>query len=890
MFGKYKDVLECAGKRYFIVNMQQAAKDLGIDLDAMCLTHKLLLENVLRQAVKENAQDTSVVCAFEAAQNLGDSSKPLLAFKPARVLMQDFTGVPALVDLAALRDCVQAMGQDAQQVNPRCPVDCVIDHSVQVEHVGKGALSQNIEIEMLRNRERYSFLKWAQDAFTSLRVVPPGKGICHQVNLEYLAPVVMEQVCQDGSWLFPDTLVGLDSHTTMINGLGVLGWGVGGIEAESAMLGHAINMELPKVVGVRMVGALPAGATATDCVLTLTALLRRVGVVGKCLEFFGSGVVSMGVPERATIANMTPEFGATSSLFAFDEQTARYMRLTGRHEVDVDRTVRYLHTQGFWSDPNISTSAFSEVIEFDLTQVKPCLAGPKRPQDTVLLHELPAAVSQCLQTLSHENTQKKEYRVSIKGREYSLGHGDVVIAAITSCTNTSNPELLITAGLLAKKAVSLGLVTKPWVKTSFAPGSRVVTQYLKKLELLEPLERLGFHVVGYGCTTCIGNSGPLDAAISDAISKGSLGVSAVLSGNRNFEGRIHPEVIMNWLASPPLVLAYALTGTTCVDITKEPLGENTQGGRVYLADLWPESHEVREALQAVQSDLFLRQYEDVFQGDWQWQALSSNASKVYPWKKASTYIQKPGFVSMKTSHAVCEDWSGGRALLMLGDAVTTDHISPAGAIKEDSPAGRYLHACGVAVGEYNSYGSRRGNHEVMIRGTFANIRLENKMVPGVRGGYTRHASSEECVFVYDCAMRYQQEKVPLCVIAGYDYGVGSSRDWAAKGTLSLGVRMVIAQSFERIHRSNLIGMGVLPCEFRHGVSAKSLKLTGAETFATKGLSSMTKPLEAVELRIDYPDGSSQVIELLVRLDTQAEFVLYKSGGVFPTVLEGFATR
>ena len=835
---------------------------------------KVLLENQLRNCDGQVVTEDHIKALINWAP--GQGSREIM-FMPVRVLMQDFTGVPAVVDLAAMRDAVADQGGDPAVINPVNPVDLVIDHSVMVDRFADpAAYRENVRIEMERSRERYQFLRWGQKAFDNFRVVPPGTGICHQVNLEYLARTVWTAEIDQRRFAFPDTLVGTDSHTTMINGLAVLGWGVGGIEAEAAMLGQPLSMNIPEVVGFRLEGSLKEGITATDLVLTVAQMLRQHGVVGKFVEFTGPGLSHLSLADRATIANMTPEYGATSCYFAVDEKTLEYLRLTGRDEDTVALVEAYSRAQGLWRRDDDKV-VYSSSLTLDLDTVVPCLAGPKRPQDRVPLPELGKALREQLK----ENRLKQTH---VNGAEYFLTDGDVVITAITSCTNTSNPSVMMAAGLLAKKAVELGLNRKPWVKTSLAPGSKVVTSYLAKAGLQDYLDRLGFNLVGYGCTTCIGNSGPLPEPVEDAIERGGLTVSSVLSGNRNFEGRIHPKVRSNWLASPPLVVAYALAGTVDIDLTHDPLGKDTNGSPVYLRDIWPHSEEIAAAVRTVDQDMFASNYADVFAGDEQWNSLPAGDDKTYQWDPDSTYIRKPPFCELETAKG---DIEGARILMVLGDSVTTDHISPAGSIAQRSPAGSYLNEHHISTEDFNSYGSRRGNHEVMMRGTFANIRIRNEMLAGIEGGYTRIGADGPPVSVYDAAMTYAETRTPLVVFAGKEYGTGSSRDWAAKGSALLGIRAVIAESFERIHRSNLAGMGVLPLQLPEGVTRRTLQLSGDEVIDLRGLGSVT-PGMTVTLTVHRKDGTEQTVELLCRLDTPLEVAYYTSGGIMPYVVKRLA--
>ena len=872
-------------KRYRYCSLAACAQEHGLELKRLPVTLKVLLENLLRMSTTAEEAKNGVA-AFKSWYEDGGSSTKTIEFKPARILMQDFTGVPAIVDLAAMRDAVAKIGGDAALINPQCRVDLVIDHSVSVDSYGStGALQSNVNTEMMRNRERYKFLKWAQESFDNYRVVPPGNGICHQVNIEYLADVVCCTQAQGGAsvetLVYPDTMVGMDSHSTMVNALAVLGWGVGGIEAEAAMLGQPVEMVVPAVVGVCLQGQLADGVTATDLVLSLTQKLRRFGVVGKLVEFYGPGVTTLSLAERAAISNMSPEFGSTCAFFPVDEETLRYLRLTGRPSAQVDLVANYAKEQGLWHNPNMLSDAFSSTLSVDLSQIEACLAGPSRPQDRVSLPALGLGTEKAILQKNSSADLGESYPVDTK--DYALSHGDVVIAAITSCTNTSNPSVLVMAGLLAKTAVERGLRVKPWVKTSFAPGSKVVVDYLHRLGLLRYLEQLGFYLVGYGCTTCIGNSGPLEEHISELITQQDLVVSAVLSGNRNFEGRIHPLVQLNWLASPPLVVAFALAGSSRIDLTRDAIAQG-DNGPVYLHDIWPQQEQVVEAMQVIDQQMFIENYQHIFQGDGLWQRLSSTSSQTYAWQTGSTYIQQPKFFKdFAMQPAVLKDITAARILLLLGDSVTTDHISPAGAIKRDSPAGLYLQERQVEVADFNSYGSRRGNHEVMVRGTFANVRIQNFMNPQIEGGYTTHMDSHDILSVYDAAMRYQQSSTPLVVFAGQEYGTGSSRDWAAKGTALLGVRAVIAQSFERIHRSNLIGMGVLPCQFIEQ-DWRSMGLTGEEHIDIVGINKISQPREELKMVIHKPDGRKIITQLRVMIDTKKELAYYRHNGILAYVL------
>lgn len=869
-----RQTLKVGARSYQYFSLPIAAKTLG-NIEKLPFSLKVLLENLLRfedgTTVKKN--DFTAIANWLKTRH----SDHEIQYRPARVLMQDFTGVPAVVDLATMRDAMVKAGGDPQKINPLSPVDLVIDHSVMVdEYASPTAFFSNVNMEMQRNGERYEFLRWGQDTFDNFRVVPPGTGICHQVNLEYLGCTVWTKEIEGEMYAFPDTLVGTDSHTTMINSLGILGWGVGGIEAEAAMLGQPVSMLIPKVVGFKLTGKLKAGITATDLVLTVTQMLRAKGVVGKFVEFYGDGLADLQLADRATLANMAPEYGATCGFFPVDDITLGYLRLTGRSEENIALVEAYCKTQGLWREPG-HEPVFSDTLELDMGRVEASLAGPKRPQDRVPL----AQVGKVFDDFAGKLPENK---ASDQGSA-SLKNGDVVIAAITSCTNTSNPSVMMAAGLLAKKAVELGLKSKPWVKTSLAPGSKVVTDYYKAAGLTESLEALGFNLVGYGCTTCIGNSGPLLEPIENAIKENDLTVSAVLSGNRNFEGRIHPLVKANWLASPPLVVAYALAGTVRINLDTEPLGIDKTGKPVYLKDIWPSSAEIAEAMKSVDTAMFTKEYADVFKGDEKWQAISVPESATYTWKK-STYIQHPPFFAeIASAPPKIADIHNIRILALLGDSVTTDHISPAGNIKESSPAGRYLRENGVKTIDFNSYGSRRGNHEVMMRGTFANIRIKNEMMGGEEGGITLYIPTGEKLAIYDAAMRYAIDKTPLVIIAGKEYGTGSSRDWAAKGTNLLGVKVVIAESFERIHRSNLVGMGVLPLQFKSGDDRKSLKLTGKEILSISGLDGAKLCTGMnLTLNITYEDKTQKQIEVLCRIDTLNEIEYFKAGGILHYVL------
>lgn len=864
-------------------------------IDRLPFSIKVLLETLLRNVdgYLVQPEDVEGLASWNATRPANED----IAFMPARVLLQDFTGVPAVVDLAALRSAMARLGGDPTRINPQVPVDLVIDHSVQVDTFGtNAALFINAEREFERNRERYEFLKWGKEAFENFKVVPPASGIVHQVNLEFLAKVVMTRDDPDGATVaFPDSIVGTDSHTTMINGLGVLGWGVGGIEAEAVMLNQPIYMLTPEVIGFRLTGALREGATATDMVLMVTQMLRERGVVGRFVEFFGPGVGRISLPDRATIANMAPEYGATMGFFPVDEETLRYLRRTGRPEELIRLVEAYTRAQGLFYDADTPDPDFTETLELDLADVQPSLAGPLRPQDRVPLSEMQSRFREVLTApvndrgfgLTEEALQQTA--VVSNGQDVEIGHGAVVIAAITSCTNTSNPSVMLGAGLLARKAVERGLTVKPYVKTSLAPGSKVVTNYLKRAGLLPYLEELGYHVVGYGCTTCIGNSGPLPEAVASAVQKGDLVATAVLSGNRNFAGRIHPHVRANYLASPPLVVAYALAGTTDIDLLNDPLGEDKDGNPVYLRDIWPSNAEIREAVErSITPEMFEAEYGNIYDMNEMWNAIPTRGGVLYEWDPDSTYIQEPPFfLNFTPGERTITNITGARVLVKVGDSTTTDHISPAGAIAPDSPAGKYLLERGVTRREFNSYGSRRGNDRVMTRGTFANIRLRNQMAPGTEGGWTTYLPSGEVMPIYDAAMKYGEDGTPLVVIAGKDYGMGSSRDWAAKGTLLLGVKMVIAESYERIHRSNLIGMGVLPLQFRRDESPATLGLDGTEVYSTLNLGDDLQPGQEVQIRAVRADCSETIFTTICRLDTPVEVEYYRNGGILHTVLSNF---
>ena len=868
-----KKNLEVAGKSFeiFDISAIEGAANLPFSL-------KVLLENLLRTEDGANITQEHI----KALANWDPSVEPdtEIQFTPARVVMQDFTGVPCVVDLATMREAIVELGGDPAKVNPLAPAELVIDHSVIADKFGtKDSFEQNTDIEYERNQERYRFLRWGQSAFDEFKVVPPGTGIVHQVNIEYLARVVMVRTVDGVVRAYPDTVVGTDSHTTMVNGLGVLGWGVGGIEAEAALLGQPVSMLIPSVVGFKLTGQLPLGTTATDMALTITEILRKVGVVGKFVEFFGSGVASVPMANRTTIGNMSPEYGSTCAIFPIDEETLRYLRLTGRSDEQIALVQEYAKKQGMWHDPSVEPR-FSQVVELDLSTVVPSISGPKRPQDRIALSDSKEAFEKVLPSYLSEKTNKGE----VKAGATRVKNGDVVIASITSCTNTSNPSVMIGAALLAKKAVEKGLKSKPWVKTTLAPGSKVVTDYYDRADLTKYMEALGFHLVGYGCVTCIGNSGPLPIEVGKAIHEGDLAVTAVLSGNRNFEGRISPEVKMNYLASPPLVVAYAIAGTMDHDFEKDSLGKDTDGKDVYLRDIWPSPQEIQSVIDSsISSEMFKKDYATVFEGDHRWKSLATPTGKIFEWDTKSTYVRRPPyFDGMPKQPTPVTDISGARVLAILGDSVTTDHISPAGNIKADSPAGIYLAEHGIDRADFNSYGSRRGNHEIMIRGTFANIRLKNLLLDGVEGGFTRNfLSGGEQTTIFDASMSYQNAGVPLVILAGKEYGSGSSRDWAAKGTALLGVRVVIAESFERIHRSNLIGMGVLPLEFKKGDSAASLGLTGSEVFSISGIMALNTGGVPKELTVTAGDKS---FSAKVRIDTPGEADYYRHGGIMQFVL------
>ncbi|MGY2049930.1 aconitate hydratase AcnA [Methylobacterium sp. JK268] len=892
---KSRQTLQIGDKTYAYYSIPEAEKNGLPDASRLPFSMKVLLENLLRFEDDRSVCKADIAAVTAWLDNRGKNETEI-AFRPSRVLMQDFTGVPAVVDLAAMRDAMVALGGDPKKINPLVPVDLVIDHSVIVDEFGTPkALADNVALEYERNGERYTFLKWGQTAFDNFSVVPPGTGICHQVNLEYLSQTVWTKAFENGQELaYPDSLVGTDSHTTMVNGLAVLGWGVGGIEAEAAMLGQPLSMLIPEVVGFKLSGKLPEGTTATDLVLTVTQMLRKKGVVGKFVEFYGPGLDDMAVADRATISNMAPEYGATCGFFPVDAKTIDFLKVTGRADDRIALVEAYAKAQGMWRDAATPDPVFTDTLELDLADVKPSLAGPKRPQDRVLLDSAKAGFAASMESEFRKAADIAK-RYPVEGANFDIGHGDVVIAAITSCTNTSNPSVMIGAGLLARNAVAKGLRSKPWVKTSLAPGSQVVAEYLEKAGLQQSLDALGFNLVGFGCTTCIGNSGPLPAPISKAINDNDVVAAAVLSGNRNFEGRVNPDVRANYLASPPLVVAYALAGSLQVDLVNEPLGTGSDGQPVYLKDIWPSSAEVNAFIeQTITSALFKSRYADVFGGDANWKAVEVTPAQTFQWNPGSTYVQNPPyFVGMKKEPDPVTDIVGARILGLFLDSITTDHISPAGNIRAASPAGHYLQEHQVRVQDFNQYGTRRGNHEVMMRGTFANIRIKNQMVRDesgtvVEGGYTLYQPGGERMFIYDAAMRYQQEGTPLVVFAGKEYGTGSSRDWAAKGTKLLGVRAVVAESFERIHRSNLVGMGVVPLVFQGDTSWASLGLKGDETVTIRGLEGDLKPRQTLIAEITSADGSTREVPLTCRIDTLDELEYFRNGGILPYVLRQLA--
>ena len=883
---KARRSLEAGGKSYDYYSLS-AVSDAGYgDISRLPFSLKVLLENLLRY---EDGRTVTVADIEKAAKWVETQKSDLeIAYRPARILLQDFTGVPAVVDLAAMRDAMVQLGGDPQKINPLNTVDLVIDHSVMIDESGTAsAFDNNVKLEFERNKERYEFLSWGSKAFNNFRVVPPGTGICHQVNLEYLSQTVWVTDDASGkSVAYPDTVVGTDSHTTMVNGLAVLSWGVGGIEAEAAMLGQPISMLLPEVVGMKLTGEMKEGMTATDLVLTVTQMLRAKGVVGKFVEFFGPGVGALSLPDRATIGNMAPEYGATCGFFPIDRETCDYLAFTGRDAAQVALVEAYAKAQGMWRDENTPDPVFTATMELDLSTVEPSLAGPKRPQDRVVLSDVKKSGMDAIADYRGSVAAESDQLARATGDDYTVEDGDVVIAAITSCTNTSNPSVLVGAGLLARNAIAKGLKAKPWVKTSLAPGSQVVRDYLAKAELQDDLDALGFNIVGFGCTTCIGNSGPLIDKVADAVDADDLVVGAVLSGNRNFEGRVHQQVRANYLASPPLVVAYALAGSLKVNLSTDPLGQDTDGNDVYLKEIWPTNQEIHDTMrECLTAEMYRSRYENVFEGPEEWQKIESTKSETYGWQESSTYVKYPSFFEgMEREPEAITDITGARPLLILADSVTTDHISPAGSIQRESPAGEYLLERQIRPAQFNSYGSRRGNHEVMMRGTFANIRIRNEMVPGVEGGVTTHQPSGEQMPVYDAAMKYAADGVPLVIVGGKEYGTGSSRDWAAKGTTLLGARAVIVESFERIHRSNLIGMGVLPLQFTDGATRQSLGLNGTETFDIKGVAEGLSPRSDLDCTIHRADGSSVDVKLLCRIDTLDELDYYKNGGILQYVI------
>jgi aconitate hydratase len=891
---KARQTLEAGGKTYTYYSIPEAQKNGLADATALPFSMKVILENLLRFEDDRSVRKGDIEAAVAWLGNKG-TAETEIAFRPSRVLMQDFTGVPAVVDLAAMRDAMASLGGDPQKINPLVPVDLVIDHSVIVDEFGTPkALGDNVALEYARNGERYTFLKWGQSAFRNFSVVPPGTGICHQVNLEYLSQTVWTRNEDGAEVAYPDSLVGTDSHTTMVNGLAVLGWGVGGIEAEAAMLGQPLSMLIPEVIGFKLSGKLPEGTTATDLVLTVTQMLRKKGVVGKFVEFYGPGLDDMPVADRATISNMAPEYGATCGFFPVDQKTIDFLKVTGRQDDRIALVEAYAKAQGMWRDAQTPDPVFTDTLELDMGTVRPSLAGPKRPQDRVLLDAAKAGFADAMEK-EFKKAADIASRFPVEGTNFDIGHGDVVIAAITSCTNTSNPSVMIGAGLLARNAVAKGLSSKPWVKTSLAPGSQVVGEYLEKSGLQTSLDALGFNLVGFGCTTCIGNSGPLPAPISKAINDNDVVAAAVLSGNRNFEGRVNPDVRANYLASPPLVVAYALAGSLQIDITKEPLGQGSDGKPVFLKDIWPSSEEVNRFIEEnITSELFKSRYADVFGGDANWKGVEVTEAETFAWDAGSTYVQNPPyFEGMTKTPDPITDIEGARILGLFLDSITTDHISPAGNIRAASPAGEYLQAHQVRVQDFNQYGTRRGNHEVMMRGTFANIRIKNQMVRDesgnvVEGGWTLHQPDGERMYIYDAAQKYAEEGTPLVVFAGKEYGTGSSRDWAAKGTKLLGVRAVIAESFERIHRSNLVGMGVVPLVFQGDTSWQSLGLKGDETVTIKGLASELKPRQTLTAEITSADGSKKEVPLTCRIDTLDELEYFRNGGILPYVLRSLA--
>ena len=877
------------GKRKYTYFSLKAAEEARLGkISRLPNSLKVLIENLLRYEDGRSVTKADIKAAGAWLKTRKSTLE--IAYRPARVLMQDFTGVPAVVDLAAMRGAMSKLGGDPKKINPLSPVDLVIDHSVMVDNFGtRNAFRDNVDLEYQRNAERYTFLRWGSMAFDNFRVVPPGTGICHQVNLEYLAQVVWTKREHGQTYAYPDTLVGTDSHTTMVNGLAVLGWGVGGIEAEAAMLGQPVSMRLPEVIGFKLSGKLREGVTATDLVLTVTQMLRKRGVVGKFVEFYGPGLSQLSLADRATIANMAPEYGATCGFFTIDQETINYLKATGRKPSQIALVEKYAKAQGMWRTARTPDPVFTDTLALDVGSVEPCLAGPKRPQDRVTLAKAAREFDKAL-VKEFGRKGKSAKRHPVKGADYDLGDGDVAIAAITSCTNTSNPSVMIAAGLVARNAVKRGLKVKPWVKTSLAPGSKVVSDYLKKASLQKDLDKLGFNLVGYGCTTCIGNSGPLAAPIADVVTKNDLVVTSVLSGNRNFEGRVSPHVKANYLASPPLVVAYAIAGSMNIDVAKDAIGTDPKGKPVYLRDIWPTTREVQETVRrCVTAAMFRKQYASVFAGDRDWRRIKTKSSVTYPWSRRSTYVKEPPyFAGMKDEPGTLSDVAGARVLALLGDSITTDHISPAGAIKTDGPAGTYLSDNKVKTADFNSFGSRRGNHEIMMRGTFANIRLRNEMAPGTEGGITRHMPGGKQMSIYDAAMKYVQSSIPLVVVGGKEYGTGSSRDWAAKGTALLGIKAVITESFERIHRSNLVGMGVLPMVFTGGQNRKTLKLDGSEIFDISGLAGGITPRMKVDCTITRSNGKKTKIKLICLIETVDEVTYFQNGGILHYVLRNLS--
>jgi aconitate hydratase len=881
---KSRKTLKSGGKDYVIYSVPEAAKMLGADIAKLPYSLKILLENLLRYEDNVTVKPADIKAFAEWAKTKNTPAE--IEYRPARVLMQDFTGVPAVVDLAAMRDAMVKMGGNPDKINPLSPVDLVIDHSVMVDkYATPTAFSENVALEMERNKERYEFLRWGQKAFNNFRVVPPGTGICHQVNLEYLGQTIWTADVDGKTYAYPDTLVGTDSHTTMVNGLGILGWGVGGIEAEAAMLGQPVSMVIPEVVGFKLTGKLVDGVTATDLVLTVTQMLRKKGVVGKFVEFYGEGLEELPLADRATIANMAPEYGATCGIFPIDNETLNYLRLTGRAEDRIALVEAYAKEQGFWRNKG-DEPLFTDTLALDLSEVLPSIAGPKRPQDRVLLSDAKASFANGLSELN-QGKNDAAFQAPVAGKDYTLDHGKVVIAAITSCTNTSNPYVMLAAGLVAKKANALGLKAKPWVKTSLAPGSQVVTEYLNRAGLTVDLDALGFNLVGYGCTTCIGNSGPLLDPIEAAIKDNQLVVASVLSGNRNFEGRVHPHVRANYLASPPLVVAYAIAGSMNIDITKDSIGKDKNGKDVFLKDIWPTSQEVSDTVaKCVTREMFMSKYADVFTGPKEWQDVKAPTGKTYQWQEDSTYVRLPNYFDNMDVMAEVTDIKGARILALLGDSITTDHISPAGNIAAGGPAAKYLEGNKVIKADWNSFGARRGNHEVMMRGTFANTRIKNELVAGTEGGVTKYLPTGEQMSIYDAAMKYKADNTPLVIFAGKEYGTGSSRDWAAKGTALLGVKAVISESFERIHRSNLVGMGIVPITFKNGDTRQSLGLDGSEIISIKGMESLA-PRKDLTLVIEK-NGSVKEVPVLCRIDTVNELEYYFNGGILRFVLKNLA--